>query len=53
MPLNSDALIKIEGGSVSWLINYGKYIVQALDYIIDLGRYVGSSLRHLVTGPKC
>ena len=53
MPLKNDALIKIEGGSVTWIATYGQYFVKALNYILDLGRYVGSSIRHLVTGSKC
>ncbi len=49
--LKDEELVKINGGAFS--STFGAFIIDALNYIVDLGRYFGSAVSHILRGTKC
>ncbi len=51
MYLNEDELYDIYGGAFS--SSLGMFVIDVFNYIVDLGRYFGSSIAHLLRRTKC
>ena len=49
--LKDEELFSINGGAFSTTV--AGFIIDALNYIADLGRYFGSAISHLFGNSKC
>ena len=53
MKLKNEELLKINGGAFTFSSALGNFIINAYNYIVDLGRYFGSAVHHMLSRTKC
>ncbi len=51
MKLTSNELYEINGGAFSAAL--GNFIINAYNFVVDLGRYFGSAVSHLLRKTRC
>ncbi len=51
MKLDQNELYEINGGAFSSAL--GNFIINAYNFVVDLGRYFGSSISHMFRRTKC
>lgn len=51
MPLKNEELCEINGGAFSAAL--GNFIIDAYNFIVDLGRYFGSAVSHMFSKTRC
>ncbi len=50
LPIKKQELYEIKGGQFTFSSALGSFVIEALNFVVDLGRYFGSALANAMRG---